>query len=127
MRDLEIRLSSLARNTISVEIRKPLCFRLDFIKCLAELEDDTCKCFLGNLENGDTIGPNKDLGIPNKSSLAKQNDESTTRRKIPMIIIKLAQVRTRPPRHVIDEDMEERLVSALFRNRKWWRNTTNPI
>ena len=55
-------LSNLSGATVETVIKKPQCFRLQFISSLSELENDPDKKFLQNLENGATIGYETDLG-----------------------------------------------------------------
>ena len=55
-------LSELPGKTLTPNIQKPQCFRLDFLSAIAELENDPDKVFLQNLHNGATIGYNECLG-----------------------------------------------------------------
>ena len=54
-------LSNSSGTTVEAVIKKPQCFRLQFISSLAELENDADKKFLQNLENGAAIGYETDL------------------------------------------------------------------
>ena len=55
-------LSNLPGKTVGEVVKKPQRFRLQFIRSLAELENDPDKKFLQNLENCETIGYETDLG-----------------------------------------------------------------
>ena len=55
-------LSELPGKTVGPTIRKPQCFRLNFLSAISELENDSGEVFLQNLHKGATIGYNECLG-----------------------------------------------------------------
>ena len=55
-------LPSLSGGKENAAIKKPQCFRLQLLLRLSELENDTGKKFLRNLENGDTVCYKSDCG-----------------------------------------------------------------
>ena len=55
-------LSKLPGMTLTPNVKKPHCFRLEFLSAISELENDTDKVFLQNLHNGATICYEKGLG-----------------------------------------------------------------
>ena len=54
-------LSKLPGKTLTRNVQKPKCFRMDFITAIAEIENDPGKVFLQNLHNRATIGYEKSL------------------------------------------------------------------
>ena len=62
MRKLVERLSSLSGKRGNPAIKKPQCFLLELLGCLAELENDPGKKTMRNLGNGDTIVYKSDMG-----------------------------------------------------------------
>ena len=72
-------LSEFSGETVGAVINKPQCPRLKFAECLEEMENDTDETFLGNLENGATIGYMSDLGnspqVPHGEVLRRVYDD----------------------------------------------------
>ena len=60
-------------------VKNPQYFRLGIHKCIEEMENDTDETFLGNLENGATIGYMSDLGnspqVPHGEVLRRVYDD----------------------------------------------------